>query len=155
MYTYSWFTLLCSRNWHNAVMQLYANKNFFNEIKIWIHCQKKKKLTKIWYPQFPMSKQYILKQGKRICFIVKSIHSLFLLSFGKWQHSMIPKFTQSEWKIFEGKQDVLWCLPPLHHISSHLHHHSLGNDQRHSTSWSYTSNTSEKNSCKMRHSHHP
>ena len=129
-------------------------KSFFNEIKIWIHC-KKKKITKIWYPQFPMSKQYIPKQGKRICFIVKSIHSLFPLSFGKWQHSVIPKSSQSEWKIFEGKQDILWCLPSSHRISSHLHRHSSGNDQRHSTSWSYTSNTNEKNSCKVRPSHYP
>ena len=84
-------------------MQLCSNKHFLNEIKIWIHCKKKKKkLTKIWYPQFPMSKQYILKQGKRIYFIIKSIHSLFLLSFGKWQHSGISKSSQSEGKIFEG-----------------------------------------------------
>ena len=28
MYTYSWFTLLYSRNQHNIVNQLHANKNF-------------------------------------------------------------------------------------------------------------------------------
>ena len=91
-------------------MQLCSNKNFLNEIKIWIHCKKKKKLTKIWYPQFPMSKQYILKQGKMIYFIIKSIHSLFLLSFGKWQHSGISKSSQSEGKIFEGNS----CLEKSH-----------------------------------------
>ena len=37
MYTYSWFTLLYSRNWHNTIKQLSSKKNFLKRKETMFH----------------------------------------------------------------------------------------------------------------------
>lgn len=129
-------------------MQLYSNKIFSNEIKIWIHWKKKKNSPRFDILNSPWVNNTLLRQKD---LFYHKIY-LFTVSLFLWEMTAL-----SDTQIQPVRVKNIWrwaglsLVPaPSHHISSHLHHHSLGNDRRHSTSWSYTSNTSE-NSCKMRH----
>lgn len=108
-----------------------------------------------WYPNFPVSQQQILKQGREDIFIIKSIHLLSLLSFWKMtaprDSEIQPARGQNVW----GLQAFLQCLlQGMSHQQPSRPPCSVGYDQRHSTDWNYMSNSDEKNPWKMRYSHH-
>lgn len=95
---------------------------------------------RIWYPKFPVNNQYIPSQVKRRYFTIKSIHSLSLLSF--WRTTVIgdSHIQSARGKDIWGEQAFLQCLPPVTtQLQPAIPSHNLGNDQRHSTSWSYAS----------------
>ena len=48
MYTYSWFTLLYSRNQHNIVKQLYSSKDVKNKKKVYLKLYTIKLIVDDW-----------------------------------------------------------------------------------------------------------